>query len=332
MRRLPVVVAPLLAVSLVLAGCGGKDEKKPAADETVTATPTPTPTPEPITSPLTGEEVAKLPKHPVMIAKIDNTASSAPQVGLGKADLIVEELVEGGVTRLATFFHSKLPELAGPIRSMRASDIGIVAPIDGKIITSGAAAPTIQRIQQADIQFFQEGAKGTFRQPGRYAPYNLFSNPKEIGAKLAEPDELPDYLPFGDTSAQPQGKPASSLAASFGSRTTNWTFTDGGYENTNSYAAADDKFVPKTVLVLQVKITDAGYRDPAGSFVPESHLAGAGTAWMFTDGRMVKAKWKKAKPASPLTLVKGGQEIKVPVGKTFIELIPEGQGGVSFQR
>jgi hypothetical protein len=46
----------------------------------------------------------------------------------GHRDLVVEELVEDGVTRLAAFYYSQLPSKVGPVRSMRASDIGIVSP------------------------------------------------------------------------------------------------------------------------------------------------------------------------------------------------------------
>jgi hypothetical protein len=55
--------------------------------------------------PLTGLKVpqhkSSALRHPVLVAKMDNTPSSQPQVGLSKADLVVEELVEGGLTRLA---------------------------------------------------------------------------------------------------------------------------------------------------------------------------------------------------------------------------------------
>ena len=98
-----------------------------------------------------------------MVTKIDNTASSAPQVGLGKADLVVEELVEGGLTRLAAFYYSELPGEVGPVRSMRASDIGIVSPVDAAVVTSGARRLTIDRIKDAGIQFFTEGATGFSR-------------------------------------------------------------------------------------------------------------------------------------------------------------------------
>ena len=95
-----------------------------------------------------------------MVAKIDNTDSSAPQIGLGSADMVVEELVEGGLTRLAVFYYSQIPGEVGPVRSMRASDIGIVSPVDASVVTSGAAGQTIARIKGAGIPFFQEGAKG----------------------------------------------------------------------------------------------------------------------------------------------------------------------------
>ena len=44
-----------------------------------------------------------------MVLKMDNTYASAPQVGLGSADMVVEELVEGGITRLAVIYYSELP-------------------------------------------------------------------------------------------------------------------------------------------------------------------------------------------------------------------------------
>ena len=83
-------------------------------------------------------------KHPILVTKIDNSTSSSPQVGLSHADLVVEELVEGGITRLAVFFYSDVPDNAGPVRSMRASDIGIVPGDHATVVTSGAAGVTVR--------------------------------------------------------------------------------------------------------------------------------------------------------------------------------------------
>ena len=62
-------------------------------------------------------------------------------------DMVVEELVEGGLSRLAAFFYSTLPQgLVGPARSMRATDIGIVKPVDAILVGSGGAPRTLARI------------------------------------------------------------------------------------------------------------------------------------------------------------------------------------------
>ncbi|MBM9460814.1 DUF3048 domain-containing protein [Nocardioides sp. zg-536] len=322
--------ASLLALSLVLTGCGGgEEEKKPASGETSSA-----PEPEvPATWPLTGEETDTEVEldHPVVVAKIDNSKSSAPQVGLGKADMVVEELVEGGITRLAAFYYSRLPKEIGPVRSMRASDIGIVTPVDAVIAASGAAAPTIGRLDEAGVKFFTEGGPGYFRKQGRYAPYNLFTSLAAVG-KAAEDgkNERPaDYLPWGTPQDLPEGAVATTIAADFGRHTTNWQFKNGTYVNTNSFAAEGDRFKPDTVLVLRVDVVDAGYRDPAGNFVPESRFRGGGQAQLFHNGTVVEGEWSKKKLSSPLKLTTAEGTLKVPAGKVWIELVPVDSAGGS---
>ena len=81
--------------------------------------------------------------------------------------MVVEELVEGGLTRLAAFYYSEIPANVGPVRSMRASDIGIVSPVNATMVTSGAAGMTIARIKGAGIPFYSEGAKGFYRDGSR---------------------------------------------------------------------------------------------------------------------------------------------------------------------
>lgn len=326
--------ASLVVLGLVLAGCGGDDEpaEKPESSESPSQTEAPE---EPATWPLTGVEAKEGESveldHPVIVTKIDNSSASSPQVGLGKADLVVEELVEGGITRLAAFYYSKLPDDIGPVRSMRASDIGIVSPVDGVITTSGAAGVTIDRINKAGIKFFAEGGPGFYRNGGRSAPYNLFTSLKKV-AKATEDgkDARPaDYLPWGTAADLVTGKPARTLSAHFGSHTTNWTFKGGRYVNNNSYAAQGDRFQPDTVLVLRVEVVDAGYTDPAGNFVPESKFKGGGVAQVFHGGQVYEGEWKKGKLDSPLALTAAdGSELKVPAGKVWIELVPvDGAGG-----
>ncbi len=334
-RVLAAFSAALLTSGLALAGCGGGDDSDPlaAGDE-------PGSNGESVvldTWPLTGEELPEgksaAKKHPVLVLKMDNTPSSAPQVGLGSADLVVEELVEGGVTRLAAFYYSDLPQEAGPVRSMRASDIGIVSPVDGDMVTSGAASVTISRISDAGIDFHSEGSPGLFRNSSRYAPYDLFAHLGEVAAEIKQKSARPhDYLPWGTAADLPKGAPVTTLAASFGGHTTNWAFRKGHYVNENTYAADGDEFPADSVLVLSVPVGDAGYTDPAGNSVPETQFEGSGPALLFHDGRLVKGTWSKKALDSAVTLkTDAGDKLAVPAGRVWIELLPQTSGGITYK-
>ena len=336
--RLLVLFALLAA--LVLAGCGGGDEKEPAKEERPTSQPTQGGKVLAALWPLTGKPApAGNPGHPVVVVKIDNTASSAPQVGLGRADIVVQEMVEGGVTRLAAMFHTRLPRVVGPVRSLRATDIGIVRPTRGLVVASGAAPPTHARLNAAKVRYVEGGA-GYFREGGRRAPYNLMVNLREaVKASGVRPIVPQNYLPWG-TSADFKGtQPARRITATYkpGGNTTQWRYNPQlkRYVNVNTYAARDDQFRATSVLVLRVRQGDAGYLDPGGNPVPETLFTGRGNALLFHGGKVVAARWQKPKPKSPIMLrLPDGQVLKVPAGKTWIELLPGNPfgGSVSWGR
>lgn len=331
-HRLHLSVAALAAASLLLAGCGGGDEPGEPAPSEPTASATSEAPPEPAYWPLTGlERTGKAPKHPVIVTKVDNTSSSAPQVGLGAADLVVEELVEGGYTRLAAFYYSKVPAEIGPVRSMRASDISIV-PEGATVVTSGAAQVTINRINAAGIPWVTEGASGVYRETSRSAPYNLFARLADISKRLKAEDEPPPYLPWGTKADLPKGAKASTLTADFGAHSTTWQFQGGEYVNTNSYAAQGDEFPADSVLVMRVKVGDAGYRDPAGYPVPETKFEGKGAALLFHGGRVVKGSWSKDGLTGAIELTTKKGELTVPAGHVWVELVPAVDGNLTFAK
>lgn len=331
--RLRLITATLATTALLtgLAACGG-DEETPEGSSSSSSEPA-AETPEPPALwPLTGLEVkGEIPSHPVLVTKVDNTSSSSPQVGLGSADMVVEELVEGGMTRLAAFYYSDVPPVVGPVRSMRASDIGIV-PTGAHVITSGAAAITLGRIKKAGIPFVTEGAEGIYRETGRSAPYNLFSSPDVIAKGIKGGDAPEPYLEFGTSADYPGKKPARTLSAAFGGHTTTWAFQGGKYVNTNSYAAQGDQFPATSVLVLRVKIGDAGYRDPSGYPVPETKFEGSGPAQLFHDGKVVQGTWTKDGLNGAIKLSTGRGDLTVPAGRVWIELVPQGTGSVTWAK
>lgn len=334
MRPTRLLLTAAVSGSLLLSGCGGGDEPSEEASPADVAEGTSLEQLQ--TWPLTGERVGgegtAEKDRPVLVVKMDNTSSAAPQLGLSKADLVVEELVEGGSTRLAAFFYEALPDKVGPVRSMRATDIGIVQPVGAAVVTSGAASQTVARMVDAGVTFFNEGAPGMSRDTARSAPYNLFDDltvtAKEVEGKTARPD---DYLDWGSADDLPQGRPAAAFSAVFSAgHTTDWRSTPDGYVNDNTFAADGDEFPAQNVLVLRVEVGDAGYTDPAGNPVPESDLTGTGPATLFHDGRMVEGTWSKSALDAPVELTTGTgkaeETLEVPAGHTWIELVPQ-QGG-----
>jgi hypothetical protein len=335
-RRVALALSALTATGLLLTACGGSSSSGPEAGPSASKSDQP---PAPQFWPLTGIQVpdgkTSALDHPVLVAKMDNTVSSQPQVGLSHADMVVEELVEGGLTRLAAFYYSEIPTNAGPIRSMRASDIDVVSPVHASMVTSGAAAKTIARINGAGIHFYGEGAQGMYRSTERSAPYNLFVHLNEVAkaAHLKKATTPPDYFQWGTDKDMPKGIKATAITAQFsGGHSTEWQFTNGSYHNLNSNAPAGDQFPATSVLVLRVREGNAGYLDPAGNPVPETLLTGKGNALLFHDGRMVAGSWQKGKLAkSPITLTtKKGAKLTVPAGHTWVELVPMDGGNVTF--
>lgn len=75
--------------------------------------------------------------HASIAAKVDNHWDARPQVGLERTDMLFEELVEGGITRYVAIWQSDIPELLGPVRSIRPMDPDIVSPFAGIICYSG---------------------------------------------------------------------------------------------------------------------------------------------------------------------------------------------------
>ena len=71
-----------------------------------------------------------------------------------------EEVVEGGITRLAAIFNSHAPDRVGPVRSVRKTDQSIVWPIGGIFAYSGGAPYAIDSINTAPVVQLDETRAG----------------------------------------------------------------------------------------------------------------------------------------------------------------------------
>jgi len=123
---------------------------------------------------------------PVLVVKIDDTASARPQVGLEFADVIYIEQVEGGLTRLAAVFSSNIPVRIGPIRSARISDIDLLAQFGHVAFAYSGAQhkllPVIAAATLSDVGAMKRGPIFYETDSNRIQPYAMFLNAQTLMA------------------------------------------------------------------------------------------------------------------------------------------------------
>jgi hypothetical protein len=203
-------VSVLVAASLVVVACGGDEEPAPAPSPSPSPSPTQGPTAALTGEPTTDEEVLV---RPTLAVKVENSPAARPQAGLAEADIVFEELVEGGITRFIALYNSTLPDAVGPIRSGRFVDAEVLPPFRAILALSGAAPVVIESIERAGITTLYDDGDGEpfYRESDRRAPHNLFADPSDLIAAVE--DEVPPASPVFsyDTDLPPgaEGCPAS---------------------------------------------------------------------------------------------------------------------------
>lgn len=280
---------------------------------------------------LTGTSTFDDPTRPALAVKIDNVRAARPQAGINQADIVFVEEVEGGLTRLAAVFHSQGTEVVGPIRSMRTGDFDLLAQFNGPLFSNSGgnrgarAALAGSSLVDVGVNAFNELY---YRESGRRAPHNLFSNAFNlwsVGQAETEGWNRPspiftfrspgDPLP-GDTF------PTSNVRIDYGSTAVDYVWNGSSWDRSQDGEATVDadgvRVSPRTVVVQFVDYVPS--RADARS--PEAVTLGTGRAWILTDGVMVAADWSRDDLAAQTKFRDSelGTEVPILPGKIWIEL------------
>jgi hypothetical protein len=321
----------LSVLSLVLTACGGADETPIVKAQSQT----PSPTPEPEVAPLTGEPVedSDVLDRPVLAVKIDNAVPARPQAGLAAADVVYEEVVEGGSTRFVALYQSTAADSVGPVRSGRDVDAVLLPPYHPLFVISGAADPTYEVLRGADLKVREEGQpEDAFRRADdRKRPYNLFV---DVGRMfdVAGDDGLPAARAawrFGPTEA---GEPADGVDLRFSpSMPVRWTWDDaaGRWRRQQVGAAhldsAGEQVAFENVVILRVPVAEGGGVDALGSRTQDITVTGSGDAMILRDGKAISGVWRKESATDHFSFVTvTGAVLPLAPGRTWVELLPVG--------
>jgi hypothetical protein len=338
-------VTVAVVLSLLGAACSGGGKKKEAASSSTTAPESSTTSAPAVAAgadPLTGLPAnPAVPARAVLVVKIDNAPKARPQAGINDADVVIEEGVEGGVTRYFTLFHSKDAPSVGPVRSARSTDLLVAKELGKPLFAySGANAVFEGLIRQAPLVNVGVGRFPTayHREPGRAAPYNLFSDTKSL-FRLAPDDTTPPpplfaYRAPGEAPPAAGSEAAPKVQAFWKLNITTtvvyaWDEASKTFRKTTDGAphldAAGTQVAPENVIFQVVGYHDTGLRDRSGAVVPEADLIGEGDAWVLTAGRLIKGHWSR--PSDDKTTVytlPSGETIRLTPGRTWVELVPTG--------
>ncbi len=295
--------------------------------------------------PLTGVPADAIADRPALAVKIENSVDARPQTGMTAADMVWEQVVEGGITRFVAVYHSDLPPEIGPVRSIRPMDPAIAAPLGGLLAFSGGVPTYVTAAQDAGLQVLSQesGADGFHRTSTRTAPHNVYAVPQALvdqadAAHRASPGAQVDHSPAGEQpTAVTAGQPTTTLELTLsGVSQPRWTWNaaDGRWlrsEGSTPAVEADGRRIGTTnVVVLRVDVVATEARDPAGNPVPETILTGTGRALVASGGHTVEATWSKPGTGDRMTLTGAdGAPVTLAPGTTWVELVPNGAGAVA---
>jgi hypothetical protein len=291
--------------------------------------PGPPPTP---TCPLTGLPAphGRVPDRPVLAIKVENYPDARPQAGLNAADLVYEELVEGGITRFVALYQCHDAPRVGPVRSARTADPDILAAFGRPILAYSGGAPNVVRVvNAADLIPIDEtrGGDAFTRDPSRPAPHNLYAATKALYRVARSRDGAPDPVFTYAEDLELRSRRVSRVHLPFSSTYADvwWTWSRRDHAWLRSHGDVphrdeDGEPVSATNVVVQVVDTVIG---PRGGITPHLELTGSGRAYVFRDGRMILGRWERPSLREPARfLTRDGAEIPLAPGRTWVELLP----------
>lgn len=295
----------------------------------------------PSTCPLTGMPApgGEVPRRPVLAVKVENTSLAYPLAGLQSADVVYEELVEGGITRFMALYQCKETQKVGPVRSARTTDPKVLVQYGPRsvIAFSGGQLAVVNAVERSGLVSFDEDSGGDafWRDAERYEPHNLFVNTAKLRAKAAKRtagEGAPRRLfPF-DATAPAVGKHVSSVSMSFSSSVTaTWRWDKGAerwqrmYEDAPMTLDTGTPITAANVIIQQVVVTEGNLVDVLGYHSPEVTLKGSGKAWIMRDGVLIAGRWSRPVMGGVTKFVtKTGEIIPLAPGNTWIELVAKG--------
>lgn len=331
------IICFILAAIMCLSFVACKKEAENNTETTTATTEAETTTAAKVLNPLTGEsgfDKSKLNKKPVAVMINNISVAQKVQTGVGDADMIIETLAEGGITRLMAVYAdvSKVGQI-GSVRSARISYAQLASGFDAYYIHCGAdnkycssSYRTSIGVKSLDLGS-NASSIGKRISNGLASEHTLYTFGDSVASLIKDKDNAikdsaKNVYKFNDEEAPEKFEnSAKNIAVKFSSAQTThlrYNSDDRKYIRGNSSAnlvdyKTGDKERFKNVLVLFTNVHNLS----DGYHVKTDF--GSGEGYYFSEGSYKSIKWQKSSETAPLKFFNtDGSELKLNAGNSYI--------------
>lgn len=307
---------------------------------------------EPKTCPLSGVEPrreAMLGRSAVAI-KVENAPVAYPLAGLEDAEVVFEELVEGGVTRFLALYHCSDSDKVGPVRSARIVDPSIMTPTTRILAFSGANTHVLDALDAAEIvQLDEDNSRGALSRVPRtgisfeHTLYGDISELRKVARESFDDSPPGESYPFGDMDTEGSRR-AAAVVIDFSGVTNvryewdgdRWLRYQGGQAfmaESGEQIAVDNVLIEEHEVNLSSTITDVA----GNPSVEIGDVIGEGKAILLRDGRRINGRWVRETIEGAVEFrTKTGEDLVFAPGSIWVHLVPSKtgdlKGSFSFER
>lgn len=289
----------------------------------------------------------------------DNVSIAAPQSGISKMDILIETMVEGGISRLVGITNDYLGDdgkgtldIYGPIRSTRPYMVSLSQAFGSLMVGAGGSPQGYEIISKLGLNYV-DGVNDRYALQGFYRDVERYKSDGYEHSLMVTGKGITDL--------------AATNAFSIASNTGNaFNFIEEGKQMYLSGGAAKHVIL-KYSLYQQVQLvysssTGNYYRYQHGDvphldaengeqlnfrnviilFAQTNNIAGdtegrlnvqttgSGEGYYISDGRYVPIRWSRANDTAELVITgMGGEKLTINRGKTFISVVNSSLKGTS---
>jgi hypothetical protein len=270
------------------------------------------------------------------------------QSGLSRADVVYEYFIgDDHLTRFIAVFYSQDAERAGPVRSGRYFDEYIMRMYHSALVYGHADKRVQDHLLESDLRPLLFEEQDNYFPPlwdsgSKNAETRLFVDTAGVGPKLTDngrqnlraalfaPLIYPPSLPAINRIYTHYSKysynyweydPARQVYKRFSDASDAASFTQGEVYTPHIDNLTGEQIFADNVIVLVVPHIFHNEFDRADAMI-DITLNGSGDAYLFRDGRMIKASWVRDLVDQPIQLTDAqGKLVPMKAGITFYQVI-----------